>query len=150
MVFELFNKKGDGSILSISHTCRLSKSKANKVIYKNTQLKGRVQWKRKTSGNLEVCLLMLPVTFPPTKYFHIFLQHFRHLFWPIRRAVTPQLLCCNSHPLWCNQLVTVQRMGVTAQRMGVTAQGWELQHTRWGVTAHRMGQNKCRKCCRKI
>ena len=28
--------------------------------------------------------------------------------------------------------------------------GRELQHSGWWVTAQRMGQNKCRKCCRKF
>ena len=28
--------------------------------------------------------------------------------------------------------------------------GRELQHSGWWVTAQRMGQNKCRKCCRKM
>ena len=34
--------------------------------------------------------------------------------------------------------------------MRVTANGWELQHTGWGFTAHRMGQNKSRRCCQKM
>ena len=95
----------------------------------------------KSSRNVEVCLTILLIVFVfPKNVSASSSSRFGIYFDPSSVLVTP-------HPHSC--AVTHHPVGYSTQLHPVDGElqhtDGELQHTGWGVTAHRMGQNKCRK-----